>query len=291
MDLESLRLIVLVQQHGSLGAAARALGISQPAASARLRAVEARHSLSLVTRSPRGSVLTDDGRAVCAWAERVITEADHLEAGLAALGTRRRGDLKVAASLTIAEYLMPRWLADLRRLQPEVHAGLVVVNSTDVMAQVRSSRVRIGFIESPALDSDLHSRVVGHDRLAVVVPHGHPWAGRDDPIGPEELAASALVVREPGSGTRETFDRAVGAQPLIAMQAGSTAAILGAAANGVGPGIVSEIAARQAISSGSLVDVAVSVDLSRTLRAVWLGSERLRSPARDLVEIASRGKS
>ena len=288
VDLESLRLIPLIDSGGSLGAAARALGISQPAASARLRSLEARYRLTLVTRSARGSTLTDDGRAVCAWAQAVLAELSHLEAGMDALAAARRGDLKIAASLTIAEHLMPQWLGELQRSQPEVHAGLIVANSAEVLTQVRSGAVSVGFIESPVVNRGVRSQSVGSDRLAVVVAPGHPWASARRPISGSEIAATPLVVREVGSGTRETFERALGSAPLVAMEAGSTAATIGAAVNGVGPAIVSEIAVRHAIADGTLIDVPVALDLRRSLRVIWRGSERLRSPARELVEIAVR---
>jgi len=288
VDLDSLRLLLLVDQLGSLGAAARELGISQPAASVRLRSLESRYDLSLVTRSTRGSRLTEDGKAVCAWARNVMTEVDSLEAGIGALSAQRRGDLRIAASLTIAEYFMPRWLAELQRSQPGVHAGLVVVNSTEVVAMVRDGRVRLGFIESALAIPDLRARQVGTDRVTVVVQPEHRWARTRQPIDREELAATPLVVRETGSGTRETFERALGAKASVALEAGSTNVIIGAALNGVGPAVVSEVAARSSIENGTLVDVPVTLDLRRSLRAIWRKEDPLRPPIGDLVAIAAR---
>jgi molybdate transport repressor ModE-like protein len=288
VDLDSLRLLLLVDQLGSLGAAARELGISQPAASVRLRSLESRYDLSLVTRSTRGSRLTEDGKAVCAWARNVMTEVDSLEAGIGALSAQRRGDLRIAASLTIAEYFMPRWLAELQRSQPGVHAGLVVVNSTEVVAMVRDGRVKLGFIESALAIPDLRTRQVGTDRVTVVVQPEHRWARTRQPIDREELAATPLVVRETGSGTRETFERALGAKASVALEAGSTNVIIGAALNGVGPAVVSEVAARSSIENGTLVDVPVTLDLRRSLRAIWRKEDPLRPPIGDLVTIAAR---
>ncbi len=288
IDVESLRLLLAVQKLGSLGAAARSLTISQPAASARLRSMESRYGLTLVLRSARGSVLTDDGQAVCTWAADLMAELDRVEAGLQALSARRRGDLRIAASLTIAEYLMPHWLAELQRELPDVHAGLRVVNSSDVVAMVRDGRVQIGFIEGPSVPADLRTKRIGTDQITVAVRPDHPWAGVTEPVDARQLAATALVLREPGSGTRETFVRALRAEPTVALEAGSTSAVVGAARGGVGPAVVSEVAVRAAFADGSLVEVPVEVDLRRPLRAVWRASERLRSPASELVAIASR---
>lgn len=288
VDLDSLRLLLLIDELGSLGSAARELGVSQPAASARLRSLESRYGLTLVSRSPRGSRPTEDGKAVCTWARSVMTEVDSLETGIGALSARRRGNLKIAASLTIAEYFIPRWLAELQRAQPGVHAGLLVVNSTEVVAMVREDRVKLGFIESALEIPDLQSRQVGTDRVSVVVPPDHRWAHAKQPIDRDELASTPLVVRETGSGTRETFERALGAQASIVLEAGSTNVIIGAALNGVGPAVVSEVAVRTAIENGTLVDVPVTLDLRRSLRGIWRKNEPLRPPLGDLVTIAAR---
>ena len=288
VDFDSLRLLLFIDQLGSLGSAARELGVSQPAASARLRSLESRYGLTLVTRSTRGSRLTEDGMAICAWARSLLDEAESLEAGIGALSAQRRGDLRIAASLTIAEYFMPRWLAELQRAQPEVHAGLLVVNSTEVVAMVRDERVKLGFIESALEIPDLKSCQVGTDRVSVVVPPDHRWAHAKKPIDREELTSTPLVIRETGSGTRDTFERALGTRASVVLEAGSTNVIIGAALNGVGPAVVSEIAVRASIETGALIDVPVTLDLRRSLRAIWRKNEPLRPPIGDLVKIAAR---
>lgn len=287
IDLESLRLITAIDRYGSLGAAARDLGISQPAASARLRSVESRYQLSLVSRSTRGSTLTEDGQALCSWANAVLREMETLQAGIAALSEQRHGGLEIAASLTIAEYFLPRWLGEMQRLRPDVHTALRVMNSAEVVATVRARKVSVGFTENPDRPAGLSTRRVGSDRLAVVVAAQHQWTRRAYPPTVDELARTPLVVRETGSGTRETFDRALGAEPRIALEASSTSTLVGAAVNGVGPAVVSEVAVRSQLDSGVLVEVPTELNLRRPLLAIWRADETLRSPATDLVAIAA----
>jgi molybdate transport repressor ModE-like protein len=289
VDLEDLRLLVLVDELGSLSAAARALGVSQPAATTRLRRLETRHQISLVRRAPQGSSLTEDGRAVCAWARQVLREASVLESGLLALSRRRRGDLAVAASLTVAEQLMPQWLVEVREAHPDTHVSLTVVNSAEVHHAVLDGRAAVGFVETPGRLSGTHARVVGRDRLLVLVPPGHPWTRAREPISRDVLRAATFVLREPGSGTRVTFTRALGVEPGVALEAGSSAAVLASAAGGIGPGVVSELSAVDYVQSGRLVEVPVAIDLRRSLRAVWRSGTRLRGAAETLVEIA-RGR-
>ena len=95
------------------------------------------------------------------------------------------------------------------------------------------------------------------------------------------------MLRERGSGTRVTFTRALGEEPRVALEAGSSAAVLASAAGGIGPGVVSELSATEHLRTGRLVEVPVDVDLRRTLRAIWPSGTRLRGPAEDLLQIGA----
>src|SRR4051794_5556190 len=103
-DLGAMELLLAVARLGSLGRAARELGISQPAASGRLRALETQLGVALVRRSPSGSRLTDEGALVSVWARRVLEAAEAFDAGAQALRGRRDSRLRVAASMTVGEY-------------------------------------------------------------------------------------------------------------------------------------------------------------------------------------------
>src|SRR5882757_1846118 len=135
-DLGEMELLLAVARLGSLGRAAKELGISQPAASGRLRALETRLGVALVRRSPRGSTLTDEGALVSEWARRVLEAAEAFDAGARALRGRRDSRLRVAASMTVAEYLLPGWLIALHERRPGTAVSLAAGNSADVARQV-----------------------------------------------------------------------------------------------------------------------------------------------------------
>ncbi|WP_208640512.1 LysR family transcriptional regulator [Streptomyces carpinensis] len=290
-DLESLRLLVLVADLGSLGRAAERLRISQPSASRRLSTLERGLGLVLVDRTRRGSRLTLAGQLVAGHARRVLDELDELLAGAEKLRTRRETELRVAASLTIAEYLLPVWISTLRGRRPELYIGLQVTNSEHVPELVESGEADVGFIEGPHLARVMSTRQVAEDRLVVVADPGHPWARRRELLSARELSRTPLVLRESGSGTRQTLDRALHlagcdrARPLVEL--GSTAAVRGAVIAGTGPSVLSELAVRGDIAEGRLVAVEVAgVDLTRELRAVWPTGRRLVGPAAELVAVA-----
>lgn len=291
-DLESLRLLVLVAELGSVGKAARQLGIAQPSATKRLAALERRAKLPLLHRGPRGSTLTDDGKLVVAWAAQLMAAADEFQTSLASLRDNRVAQLRIASSMTIAEALLPRWLYDLRAAEPGVRVGLTVTNSTEVARLVLvDDQVDLGFVEGPGLTDGLSSRVVGHDELIVVVTPDHRWARRRRALTAAELAATPLVVREAGSGTRETLDRVLAKHDPVAPQLalGSNAAVKGAAVTGIAPAVLSRHAVEPELAAGTLTPVPVpDLPLHRRLRAVWPRGRRLTPPATTLLAVIPR---
>jgi DNA-binding transcriptional LysR family regulator len=289
-DLDALELLVAVAETGSLGQAAARQGISQPSASSRMRTLERRLGVQLLIRSTSGSRLTAAGLVVTDWARAVLDQAHALVEGAAALASRQRDRLRVAASLTIAEHLMPGWLLSLRAAQPDVHVELQVTNSTHVIEGLRGGDADIGFIEGRGAPKDLHSRAVGRDRLVVVVAPGHPWARKRRALRPVELATTPLLLREPGSGTRETLEAALaphGGPAEPALELGATAPLRSAAASGTAPAVLSALAVADDIAAGRLVEVASELPLDRILRAVWSRGRELPEPARHLLQVAT----
>ncbi|MFI5659451.1 LysR family transcriptional regulator [Streptomyces sp. NPDC051684] len=289
-ELGALQLLLAVARLGSLGAAARALGITQPAASSRIRSMERQLGLALVDRSPRGSRLTDSGALVTDWARPIVEAAEQFDAGASALRDRRDSRLRVAASMTIAEYLLPRWLIALRAERPDTAVSLLAGNSTAVAERLLGGEADLGFVEGVAVPAGLDSAVIAHDRLIVVVAPGHPWARRRKSLAAGELAATPLILREEGSGTRQVLDAALGglARPLIELS--STTAVKSAAVSGAGPSVLSELAVGEELAARRLVEIPLEgAELARELRAVWTTGHRPVGPARDLLSLTRSG--
>jgi molybdate transport repressor ModE-like protein len=280
-DLGALRALREVGRRGSIAAAAAVLGVSQQALSARMRTLERTTSVTLLARSPGGSRLTEQGSLIVGWAEDVLDAADRLEAGLRSIRSGVSHRLAVAASQTIAEHLVPHWLVELRNIeqasaeQTPTVVELTVANSTRVIELVRDVKVRLGFIETPHLPADLVTAHLRDDEMLVVTAPAHPWARRRRPLSLTEIAETALVMREAGSGTRVTLTDHLAAQhpPLsarIAMELGTSAAVRSAIAEGVGPGVLSRLAVRDDLVLGRLVAIEVEgPPLKRQLTAVW----------------------
>jgi DNA-binding transcriptional LysR family regulator len=311
-DLGALRALREVGRQGSIAAAASVLGVSQQALSARMRTLERVMGVTLLARTPSGSHLTEQGRLVVGWAEDVLDAADRLEAGLRSIRSGVSHRLAIAASQTIAEHLVPHWLVELRSLEQHVNGAsdaagpaagypptvveLTVANSTGVLRLVRDGKAGLGFIETPHLPSDLVTEHVRDDELLVVTAPGHPWARRRRPLGLAEIAATPLVMREAGSGTRDTLTDRLAAQdpplrPRIAMELGTSAAVRSAIAAGVGPGVLSRLAVRDDLVLGRLVAVDVAgPPLTRQLTAVWKPDDPLPPEGQRLLAVATAGR-
>ena len=292
-DLTGFDLLLSVATAGSLGRAAAEHGISQPAASARMRLLERQLGVALIERSPRGSRLTAAGALVAGWAQAAVDAAAGLDASITALRREHHSRLRVAASMTVAEYLFPGWLGALRAADPDAAVALSAVNSAEVAHAVLAGTADIGFVEGPDIPAGLHAEPVGRDRLTLVVAPAHPWARRRSGVPVGEVATTSLVTREAGSGTRRFLEEALlrvgaGLAPPLA-ELSSTTAIKAAVAAGAGPAVLSSLAVAADIAAGTLRVVPVTgIDLNRTLMAVWPAGRPLTGPALDLYAVAAR---
>lgn len=288
-DLDDLRLFAEVAKRGSIGATAQERGLSQPSVSRRMTALERQLGVPLLSRTRRGTTLTSNGRVVVDWAETLLAAAGDFTRSVETLKRSRAVALRVAVSMTIAEHKAPHWLTALHQQHPDLHTALVVHNSTEVAALVEGGTADIGFVETPHLPRGLRRRRIGSDRLSVAVGPDHPWARTRKAISAQELASSYLLVREPGSGTRETLDYALaqhGLELTDGMVMGSNSALRSAAISGLGPVVLSELALGSDVASGRLFAVEVAgLSLVRPFTAIWRRDEPLSEGARRLLHV------
>lgn len=292
LQLPAVRLLAALTEAPSLGAAARQVGMAQPNASRAIALLERRTGIRILDRSPRGSTLTEQGWLIAAWARDVSESLDRFAHGVQALTDNDSARIDVGASQTVAEYLAPDWLSQLKRERPHVTVMLHMHNSDEVVAGVTAGEFDLGFIESPHLPTHLHVGRIRADPLTVVVAPNHPWAAPSRlgaGVSLAELARTPLVVREVGSGTRALLDETLSSFDRVepAAEFNSTSGIIRAVRQGLGPAVMSSLAAAEEIASGRLVAIdLVPMPLVRSLCAVWSGPSRLTGAAADLLAVA-----
>ena len=189
---------------------------------------------------------------------------------------------------------MPQWLAAVQARMPGLVVSLRVGNSAGVAEDVIAGTADLGFIESSHVPAGLQTCVCGADELLVVVAPGHPWARRGSPLPAVELAGTAVIVRESGSGTRDALEDALAAAGhtlTVDAELGSTAAIRLAVRGGNGVAVLSRLAVADDLEVARLVAVPVEgVDLRRKLRMIWRDGVQLTEAAAEMARAAlSRG--
>ena len=281
MTLEQLRVFVAVAERQHVTRAAEALHLTQSAVSSAVHALEESFGVKLFHRVGRGIELSEAGREFLGEALGVLARADGARLRLTELGGLRRGTLRIHASKTISSYWLPRHLVAFRQAHPQVDLVVRIGNTTEVALAVRDGTAEIGLIEGTIDHPGLVEREVARDQLLVVVAPDHPWAARTSGLAPSELAGSAWVMREPGSGTRSEFEAAVTAAAIdpttltVALELPSNEAVRGAVEAGDAATAISASVAAPSIEAGLLV--AVPFDLpSRAFRSL-LHAERTPS--------------
>lgn len=281
MDLEQLRALVMVVRHGSFTAAARRLSISQPGLSRRVARLEESLGSELLRREGGSVVPTLAGERVLAFAEDVLDRDDALRADLSAHRDDLAGHVSVASSTVPAEQVIPFLLAGFLDRHGSISVAVDVADTAEVVDAVLSRRVDLGFGGHAGASEGLVLVPIAEDEIVVALPAGHPLAGRET-VDPAEIAGERHIVREAGSGTQRTIDEALNeagvrvsrASPALAL--GSTQAVLGAVRAGLGVGLVSALAVRDAVGVAAVRLNGVTV--RRSLYMMY-ESYRHRSPA------------
>lgn len=202
MDFQRLAVFRAVARRLSFSRAADELHLTQPAVSKHIQQLEAELGVQLFHRVGKRVELTDAGRIVADYAQRVSALTEDVRRVLGELEGLRRGSLRLGASATPGLYLLPEMLARFRKKYPQVETTLVITNSADVTRRVSAGEFDMGFVGAPTETPGLQVRPFVGDEIVLIVPPGHPLA-RQRAFAPDLLAQETLIVREPGSATRQ----------------------------------------------------------------------------------------
>jgi len=285
MNLHHLRLFAAVVEQGGFTNAARALRLSQPAISKSLNELERQLHVSLIERGARGVKLTEAGRSLYDRARELFGVERVAERELRELRGLKRGTLRVAASTTIATYMLPPVLGRFRMRHPSVRIRVTSANTRSVLRRLLESRTDVALVEGPISDDAVDVIPWREDELVVIAHPEHPLAVQSE-VGVDHLKRETVLVREPGSGTREVAERALarhGVRLTRTMRLGGTEAIKQGVAAGLGVAIVSRAAAADQITLGRIVVVPVrGLQIRRELTQLKLRHRSDSTAAREL---------
>jgi DNA-binding transcriptional LysR family regulator len=251
--MRQLEVFIATALGGSTRAAAGRIWRSQSAASTSLAELEQALGVPLFDRVGRRLILNENGRALLAKAQALVEQASEIQQ---LFGGEHAAPLRVAASFTIGEYLLPDLIAQWTQLHPKSRVHLRIMNTGQVAEAVAAFDVDVGFIEGPQTHADLRVRPWLDDELVVFAAPGHPLTLRRATL--RQLADATWVVREHGSGTRQVTDSWLLKhleRVQIGFELGSSEAIKRVVAAGGGVGCLSRFAVSQSLDDGRLVEV------------------------------------
>jgi DNA-binding transcriptional LysR family regulator len=229
------------------------------AVSAAITALENRHAVKLFDRVGRSIVLNQTGRLFLAEAQAVLSQARIAEAMLNDLAGLMRGELSIQASQTVGGYWLPPRLVRYRSRYPDIDLKILIGNTQEAADAVEAGQCEIAIVEGLVDRPKLSARIIDTDEMIIVVAPGHPWASR--PQAEIDLAETAWVLREVGSGTRLAFDALMNQHEIdranleIPLVLPSNEAVLVAVETGIAATLVSRSAASAALRGGLLVVV------------------------------------
>lgn len=259
MNLNHLAIFQAVASCQSVSAAARQLHISQSAVSKQLGDFEQHLGVQLFERRPRGMRITEAGRLLQGYANRLFAIEAEAEAALGDLHARRRGRLVIGASRTLGGYLLPPLLAAFRERHPGVELSLQVENTQTIEDKLIAGEIDIGFSEGVMGNRHLSYTEFADDELVLIAAPGHAITQQGS-LSLARLGRLPLLMHEPGSGTRAVTERALqarGLSPRPVMTLASTEAIKQTVATGIAVAILSTYAVRSDVAAGRVCVVPV----------------------------------
>lgn len=285
-SLRQLEIFVAISRTESVSRAAEELALSQSATSTALSELERQFDLQLFDRVGKSLRINETGRQLLPRAVELLDRAHEIEALLQ--GHAGFGYMKIGATLTVGNYLATLLVARFLQEHPESRIQLQVHNTSTIVQQILHHELDLGLIEGETHHPDIEVQPWIADELVVFSAPGHRLAKTGN-VSISDLIQEPWILREKGSGTRETFDRALRDQYSklnIRLELEHTEAIKRAVESGLGIGCISRLALKDAFRRGSLVPlVTPELDLGRYFYFLWHKQKYQTAGMREFVSI------
>ncbi len=274
MNFKQLEAFLWVAELQSFTKAARQLYMSQPAVSFQIKALEENLQAALFQRGDKKVILTEAGRLLYTEAKQMLMHYYKIKAGLDDLKGLKTGHLVLGASTIPGEYLLPRLIGGFNEKYPGIKIVLKIAGTGQVGRWIRDREIDLGIIGAPLEGEGINCIPWIQDHMVLIVPPLHAWANKNS-VSVSDFENVALVLREPGSGTRQTLEKKLGEKNISLnkmnriMELGSTRAVITAVESGLGVSIVSRFAVRESLELGRVCEVRINdFNLSRYLYQV-----------------------
>jgi len=252
MNFHQLHIFNVVAKNRSYSKAAAELFLSQPTVSVHLQKLEQELGLELFEQLGRSIYLTDAGRLLYGYTQKIFGLAEEAERALEELQGLHNGRIRLGASSTPGIYYLPQLLGQFKEDYPGIELIMDVGNSSEIAKKVLANQLDIAVIGEQSLDADLVARPCWTDRLVLILNPQNSLLDKSK-ITVEDVARQQFILREPGSSTRQVIEAAFARQGIhlkVAMEFASTDGIKHAVAANLGVSIVSELAVRLCEQTG-----------------------------------------
>lgn len=273
--------------------AAESLHMTQPAVTFQVRQLEEYFNTRLFDRTHNRISLTQAGERVYEYAIQIFEIYAEMENFVRTMTGEISGALTIGASTTIAEYMLPALLGGFKAKYPEVNIHLKVSNTEGIVSMVESNVIDLGVVEAPVANKNLVVEVCQSDRLVVIVPPGHPEAGRES-LSFRDLMKYPFICREEGSGTREVISEYLAkvsdgdGELNVSMELGSPEAVKGAVEAGMGISVVSRATIQKELKLETLVAINLDPVLERPFSFVHQKQKFRARAMEELLQFAQR---
>jgi DNA-binding transcriptional LysR family regulator len=284
IDLERLRVFIYAAENLSFSEAAKRLYLTQPTVSHHIKALEEFLNVELFARTGSGVKLTEGGRLLLPWAQKLVRQAIEVEDLMASLDTGVAGQLRIACSTTAGKYVLPQLAARFSQRYANVQVSILACQPQHVVPQLLEEVAHLAVVSSYDLcTDDLECQEFFRDAITLIVPRGHPWSFRRQ-IEPADLLEERLIMREPTSGTRRVVRTELAKHDIteddlsVLLELGNAEAIVRTVQAGFGVSFVSILAVDWAMELVHVVSVPVA-DL-QLQRAIYMIRRKLGTPHR-----------
>ncbi len=243
--------------------ASKELYVSQPAISKHIQELETEYGTRLFERLGTRIALTPDGELLLSHAEKILKHYKQLDFEMNLLSQRHTGELRLGASTTIAQYVLPPYLATFQQKFKLIKLSLLNGNTRDIEKAIEEHRIDLGLIEGSSRQNHLHYTPFMRDELVCITSTRSQLAQYDE-ITLEEFGRLPLVIRESGSGSLEVLEKALARHQMklsqlnIIMQMGTTEGIKRFLYHTDSVGVVSIQAVSSEIADGKLKVIEIS---------------------------------
>lgn len=285
MNIRHLRIFVAVFQYGSMTLAAKHLFISQPSISLAIAEMEEYYGIKLFDRISQRLYITQAGEQLLQYAQHVIGLLDEMDNNVK--NWDNIGELRIGASITIGNYLIPALILQFQKQYPDIKISVSVFNSEHIEQLILENKIDLGFVEYVSDHAYIERLPIMEDHLSLICANDHPWTRQND-ITIEDMLKERFLLREKGSAGRDIFDSFLNLQGIKITplwESMSSQALINAVERGIGVSFLPYLLVKEPLEQHRIKEVMIKdTTLSRKFSIIYHKNKFLSKTAKSFIQ-------